>query len=48
MLKFPTVIGLLSVSPIVSVTVCFVYLGAPVLGAYMLTSVMYYSCTDPF
>ena len=41
MLKFPTIIVLSSVSPIVSVTVCFIYLGAPVLGAYMLTSVVY-------
>ena len=31
-----------------SVSICFIYLGAPELGAYMLTSVMSSSCIDPF
>ena len=47
-LKSPTIIVLLSVSPFVSVSICFTYLGTPVLGAYMLTSVISFSYIDPF
>ena len=32
--KYSTVIVLLSVSPFISVTICFIYLNAPVLGEY--------------
>ena len=32
-LKSPTIIVLLSISPFISVSVCLMYLGAPVLGA---------------
>ena len=32
--KYPTIIALLSVSPFISVTICFIYLNAPVLGEY--------------
>ena len=32
--KYPTVIVLLSVSPFISVTICFIYLNAAVLGEY--------------
>ena len=39
-LKFPTIIALLSVSPFLSVNVCFVYLGAPILDAFMFTNVI--------
>ena len=34
-LKYPTIIVLLSISPFMSVSICFMYLGAPVLGAYV-------------
>lgn len=36
-LKPPTIILLLSISPIMSITIFFMYLGVPILGAYMLT-----------
>lgn len=35
-LKCPTIIVLLSVSPFRSVDTCFIYLGALMLGAYIL------------
>ena len=38
----------LSISPFMSVSICFMYLGAPILGAYMLMSVKSPSCIDPF
>ena len=38
-LKSPTIIVFLSVSPFMSVSTCFIYLGIPTLGAYPLTSV---------
>ena len=37
-----------SISPFTSVSSYFMYLGAPILGAYMLTNVISSSCTDPF
>ena len=43
-LKVPTVIVLLSISPFISVDISFIYLGVPVLGAYMLTNVISSSC----
>ena len=39
-LKSPTIIVLLSVSSLMSVSICFIYLGAPVLGAYVLMSLL--------
>ena len=39
-LKSPTTIVLLSVSPFMSVSICFIYFGALILGAYMLMSVI--------
>src|SRR3712207_7628815 len=33
-LRSPTIIALLSISPFRSVSSCFIYFGAPVLGAY--------------
>ena len=45
-LKSPTAVILLSVSPFVSI--CFMHLDAPILGAYMLTSVISFSCIDLF
>ena len=39
-LKSPTIIVLLSISPFVFVNICFMYLGAAVLGAYIFTIVI--------
>ena len=39
-LKSPAIIVLLSISPFRSVNVCFIYLGAPMLGAQKFTSVI--------
>ena len=36
-LKSPTLIVLMSVYPFMSVNVCFIYLGASILGTYVLT-----------
>ena len=47
-LKSPTIMVLLSISPFMSVNICFLYLGAPVLGAYRLMSVLSSFCIDPF
>ena len=44
----PTIIVLLSVSPFMSASICFIYLGAPVLGTYMLTRVIASLYIDPF
>ena len=35
-LKYPTIIVFLSVSPFMSVSICFIYVGAPILRACML------------
>ena len=45
-LKSPTIIVLLLISPFIF-NICFMYLGAPVLGTYMLTSVVFSFCIDP-
>ena len=47
-LKSPTLIVLLSVSPFMTVNICFIYLGASVLGVYMFMSVTPSSWIDPF
>lgn len=39
-LNSPTIIGLLSISPCRSINNCYVYFGAPVLGAYVLINVI--------
>ena len=39
-LKFPVIIVFLAISPFMSVNICFIYLDAPVLGAYMLMIVI--------
>ena len=39
-LKSPTIIELLSSSPFLSINICFIYLCAPILGVYILTSVV--------
>ena len=38
-LNSPTIIVLLSISPFMSVNICFMYLGAPMLGTYIFTVV---------
>ena len=37
-LKFPTIIVLLSISPFMSVSICLMYWGAPMLGEYLQLS----------
>ena len=44
----PTIIVFLLISPFMSVSICFMYLGAPILGAYMLMSVISFSSIYPF
>ena len=39
-LKFPVIIVLCSVSPFMLVNICFMYLDAPMLGAYIFTIVL--------
>ena len=39
-LKFPTIIVLLSIFPFIFVNICFMYLGAPMLGAYAFSIVI--------
>ena len=46
-LKSPSIIVFLFISPFMSVTICFIYLGAPILGVYMLTSVISSSLLIP-
>ena len=43
-----TVILFASISPFMSSSNCFMYLGAPTLHAYMLMRVISSSCIDPF
>ena len=45
--KPPTIIELLSISPFMLVNICFIYLGAPILGAHVfMNTISPYS--DPF
>ena len=37
-----------SVSPFMSVSICFLYLDTPMLGAYVLMRVIASPCIDPF
>ena len=46
-LKSLTIIVLLSISPFISVNICLICLGAPVLGEYIFTTVMTSSWMDP-
>ena len=39
LLKSPTILVFLSISPFMYISVCFMYLGTSILGAYMLTSI---------
>ena len=48
MLKSPTIITFPRISPFTSVSICFMYLGAPILGPYILVSIKSSSCIYPF
>ena len=48
MLKSSTIILLLSISPFMSVNICFIYLSAPVFGAYILINVVSFYFIDLF
>ena len=48
MLNSSTIILLLSISPFMSVNICFMHLDVPVLGAYTLTGVKPSYWFDPF
>ena len=45
--KSPTIIVLLLISPFVLVSICLTYCGAPMLGAYIFIIVMSSSWIDP-
>ena len=47
-LKSPTIIVLLSISPFMTVSICLIYWGAPFLGAYIFIIVISPSWIDPF
>ena len=47
LLKFPTSIVLRSISSFMFVNTCFMFVGAPMLGAYIFTIVISSSCIDP-
>ena len=48
MLKSPTVTVLQSMSLFLSDKICFIYVGAPILGSYMLINIVSSSCIDSF
>ena len=43
-----TIISLLSISPIMSINICFIYLCTPMLGLYMFTNVTSFLWIDHF
>ena len=47
-LKSPTMILLLSISPFKYVNICFIYLGAPLLGAFTFMNVVSSYWIDSF
>ena len=47
-LNYPTITVLPSISPFMSISICYMYLVVPKLGAYMLMSVISSSWIDPF
>ena len=47
-LKSPTIIVLLSISPFMAVSICLMYWGDPMLGAQIFTIVISSSRIDPF
>ena len=42
-LKSPAIIVFLLISPFMSTSICFMYLGSRILGAYMVTSIIEYN-----
>ena len=46
-LTSPTIIVLLSISPFMPINICLIYLGAPMLGAYIFIIVIFSSWIDP-
>ena len=46
-LKSPTIIVLLLISPFILVSICLTYCGAPMLGAYIFIIVISSSWVDP-
>ena len=46
-LKYPTIIVLLLISPFILVSICLTYCSAPMLGAYIFIVVISYSWVDP-
>ena len=47
LLKSPTIIVFLPVSPFMSFSIYFMYLSTPILGTYMLMCVISFPCIDP-
>ena len=47
MWNYPTIIKLLLISPFLSVNICLIYLGAPVLVVYIFTIILSFSWIDP-
>ena len=48
LLKSPGIMMFLSVSHFMSATACFMYLGAHLLGVYMLMNIISSFCIEPF
>ena len=46
-LKSPTIIALLLISPFILVKICLIYCGAPMLGTYIFIIVISSSWVDP-
>ena len=46
-LKFPTIIVLLLISPFIFVSICLTFCGAPMLGTYIFIIIISYSWIDP-
>ena len=47
-LKSPTIVVLLSISPFMSVSLCLMFWGAPMLGALIFTVVVSSTWIDPY
>ena len=47
-LKLHTVIVLFSISTFMPINICFIYLGDPVLGVYLLMSLISSSCIEHY
>ena len=47
-LKSPNIIVLLSISPYMSVNICFIYLSVPIISVFMLMNAISSSCIGAF